>query len=213
LSVRRSTDRRPTLPRPLRSSLLALLVAAACTSPGAGGRPASTAHRAPSASPDAPRFAQHGVSFSYPSGWTPTETADASASTGSRLWSAALALDARNIVSVSTYRIGTSITEANVAARSSEVRAQLESVVAQAGGSLRSGPTSLRMAGLPALAFEARVRTPAGRRLGSRLVLAFDGTTEYFVNCQSDAAGRGAVRSACDQIVSTFDISVAASQD
>ena len=46
-----------------------------------------------------------------------------------------------------------------------------------------------------------------GTRYTSTIVLVFNGTTEYLVNCQYTAAKAAAVTRACDQVVGSFHIS------
>ena len=45
-----------------------------------------------------------------------------------------------------------------------------------------------------------------GTRYTSTIVLAFNGTTEYFVNCQYTAAKAAGVMRACDQVVGSFHV-------
>ncbi len=199
------------LTRPLRVTILAMtaiaLLAPACTS-GDGGPPSGTIVSASSdaSSTPGPTYRGNGVTFSYPSGWKILDDVSTSASTGDQVWSTAVGLDGRNLVSVARYRLSIPIDDENIATRTEAIRAQLENLFAQAGGSLTSGPARLRMADLPALAFVGRAHDPSGRQVEERLVLAFDGTTEYFVNCQYDDGTRAEVLAACDLVVSSFRV-------
>jgi hypothetical protein len=191
--------------------LAAALSATACTSSSADGRvdhpPAGDAATTPAVDRAGGRtFSDEGVSFSYPRRWRPLDLTDSSASTGSQVWSRTFGVDGRNIATVAAYELGTSITEANIDARSPAIREQLDSLFAQAGGALETGPTVAEMGGLPALSFTGTARNPSGHTVHSRLILAFDGTTEYFVNCQYDDGGRDEMLSACDRLVSTFTV-------
>ena len=64
------------------------------------------------------------------------------------------------------------------------------------------------MAGLPALRFRV-TGTVRWHPLHSTHVFAFNGTTEYLVNCQYTAAKAAEVTQACDQVVGSFHISKA----
>src|SRR5260221_13657869 len=61
------------------------------------------------------------------------------------------------------------------------------------------------MAGLPGLLFHV-TGTTGGTRYQSRLVAAFTGTTEYFVNCQYTPAKAVEVEQACNQVVGSFRV-------
>jgi hypothetical protein len=203
-------------PLRLAAALLVVVLAApaACTSArdaGTGPSPASSPGTGPASTTPSPAargrtFAGNGVSFSYPEGWRPLTLRDSSAAAGSPLWSRTLGLDGRNIVTVSAFALDTPITGANLESRSASIRAQLESLFAQAGGALVGGPTPQPMGGLPGLSFTGTAKTPNGEPVHSRLVLAFDGATEYFINCQYDERGREQIVSGCDLIVSTFTV-------
>jgi hypothetical protein len=60
--------------------------------------------------------------------------------------------------------------------------------------------------GLPALRLEATARDPAGVRVRSRSILVFDGTIEYFVDCQVTTEGAEEMKRGCDQVVSSFQV-------
>jgi hypothetical protein len=199
--------------RPLRAAALAAIVlsALACTDTSdgtgaTGASPAETSPGSPSAAAAGTTFAGHGVSFTYPKGWREFELSDSSASAGSVDWEETVGLDGRNIVSVARYTLGISITDANIEARTDSIGSQIENLFVQAGGALTDGPTTERLAGLPALSFTGNVRTPNGRSMRTRLVLAFDGTTEYAVNCQYDERAHAEVEAGCDRIASTFTV-------
>ena len=59
------------------------------------------------------------------------------------------------------------------------------------------------MAGLPALTYaEVPVASVEGGQ--SRLVVVFDGRTEYLINCQSTPEKRSEINEACDLAVETL---------
>jgi hypothetical protein len=194
--------------------LIALLVAlaTACTS-SSGSAPSSTSSPTPASSPAATTpassgqtYRDHGVSFSYPAGWQRMRLSDSSASTGTFDWTATVGIDPRNIVNVSRSTIGTSITPANIAAKTGSITLQIRSLFTQAGGSLSAGPETEDVAGLPALRYTGDARTPAGGAVHTRLILVFAGTTEYAVACQYDDRGADRMLAGCDEVVSTFSV-------
>jgi hypothetical protein len=199
--------------RPLRAVAVGATVvfAATCTdSSGGAGGPVLPAPETPAGSPSTSAagtmFAGHGVSFTYPKGWKQFELSDSSASTGNVNWEETVGIDGRNIVSVARYTLGVSVTDANIGERTESIGSQIESLFTQAGGALSEGPTHERLAGLPALSFTGSVRTPNGRAMRTRLVLAFDGTTEYAVNCQYDERARAEIEAGCDRVASTLTL-------
>jgi hypothetical protein len=80
--------------------------------------------------------------------------------------------------------------------------ADLESLLPQAGLAVHGTPEKVTMAGLPGL----RVRV-TGTGYASTLVFAFNGTTEYEVNCQYTAGMGARVGQACDQVTGSFHVS------
>jgi hypothetical protein len=78
---------------------------------------------------------------------------------------------------------------------------QLESVAQQAGLAVQGTPEKITMAGLPALRFRFTETGSASTR-----VFAFNGTTEYAVNCQYTAGMAAEVTRGCDQVVGSFQL-------
>ena len=61
----------------------------------------------------------------------------------------------------------------------------------------------MTVGGLPGVAYDATsISEPPGGQ--SRLVYLFEGTTEYFINCQSTPENRGAAVEACDGVLATL---------
>jgi hypothetical protein len=146
------------------------------------------------------------VTFQYPADWNPVQTSGSSASQGSQAWSEAFGIDNANFVVVSQYGVNLSITPSNIDQHTSELTTQIQSLFTQAGGSMQSGPTKLTMAGFPALGYSGTAVNPQAVSVKTRIVLAFNGKTEYFVNCQSTGDSNDALDTGCEQIVSTFSV-------
>ena len=150
-------------------------------------------------------FSGHGISFEYPADWDKIEDTSTSASTGNQVWNESYGLDATNLVAVSLYSIGAEVTTKNIQRFESDITRAIKGVVEQAGGSLEGDPAPLTVAGLPTLDYRASgITTVDEATVDSRIVLMFDGASEYFLNCQYTDAERQAVEDACQQVLDTF---------
>jgi hypothetical protein len=176
-------------------------------SSGASSNPsAASTNASGSATGSGQTFNGHGVSFQYPSDWKSISISGESASQGSEVWSEAFGIDDGNFALVRQYNINLSITSSNIDQHTSELTTQIQNLFTQAGGSMQSGPTKLTMGGFPALGYSGTAVNPQADSVKTRIVLAFNGTTEYFVNCQSSGSDTSALDAGCDQIVSTFTV-------
>jgi hypothetical protein len=183
---------------------------------GACGKDTTTTTAPASAPPSAPTTTQpsasgttfngHGISFSYPSEWKSLQISGTSASQGSQLWSETFGPDEANFVTVSQYQVNIPITTQNIDQHSDELTTQIQQLFTQAGGSMQSGPTKSTMAGFPALGYSGTAVNPQAVSVKSRILLAFNNTTEYFVNCQSTGDSTTAIDAGCDQVVSSFTV-------
>lgn len=190
--------------------LALVLLLPACTGDGtrSDGSPppaATTASPSPTAGGPGRTFEGEGVSFTYPKDWAELELVGTTASAGNALWGVTVGIDKVNFVSVSAYGINVPVTAETMDEQAGRIARQIEALFQQAGGELLAGPTVATMAGLPALGFTGTARNPNGDLVTSRLVLAFDAATEYFVNCQHDDAGAAEVLAGCDRIVASFE--------
>lgn len=202
------------------AALIGLALVAAACSKGSDSAPSPTSSASPtssvsssgspsassSVSASATTFTGNGVSFDYPSDWQQFTLTGTTAQSGSSLWTETVGTDPINFASVAGYTINIPITADNIAAQKDALSQQIKGLFQQAGGAMTGGPTDETMAGFPALGFTGTAKNPNGATVSSRLVLAFDGTTEYFVNCQFDDTGQTAILAGCDQIVSTFTV-------
>lgn len=147
----------------------------------------------------------NGVSFDYPAGWREDSAEMGVTSGGDALWSTAVALGERDLVTVQVYQLNRPVTEQNLDAVKPELEQLVGQLAAQIGGSVQSGPDEVTVAGMPGVRFEV-TGTESGIPFESTLVFAFADMTEYFINCQhteenADEIGRG-----CEQIVRTFTL-------
>jgi hypothetical protein len=170
--------------------------------------PTTPASTTPPASPRAEAYSDNRVSFDYPLGWQSLNITSSSASTnGSVVWQEAFGPGpGSDFVSVTDYSINASITADNIDQEEPPTTDSITSLFQQAGGSLTSGPDRITMGGLPALGYAGTALDPDGNQVDVRMVLAYDGTTEYYVNCQGSGEGATAIAAACDQIVGSFTL-------
>jgi hypothetical protein len=151
----------------------------------------------------------HGITFQYPTGWHRLAPGASTARAGNQLWTTwvgpARAMSA-DVVIVSAYRLPVAVTPRNLAAARPSIEAAVRQLVRQSGGRVLSGAARTRLGGLPAYRFRIRARAFGGRTVESRLVLAFRGRTEYFLNCQHQVGGSRAraIGAGCDRIVASF---------
>jgi uncharacterized RDD family membrane protein YckC len=151
-------------------------------------------------------YRAHGVSFDYPAGWQEVGYTNAEYGGAAKLWATAVGPGMPYaIILVEAYRVGLAVTAQNIDAG---VPA-LESLLQQAGETVQGTPEKITMAGLPGLRF--RVTGTVDRtRYADTLVLAFNGTTEYFVRCEYTTGMAAEVGRACDQVVGSFHAGKAA---
>jgi hypothetical protein len=79
-------------------------------------------------------------------------------------------------------------------------------VFQQAQGEITKGPEPATVDGLPAVRFEASAVAVNGRRTQSQLVLVFDGTTTYSLNCQYTPDRAAEMKAGCAQAVASFQV-------
>jgi len=191
-----------------------LLVLTACSGNGGGGSSPSATTSGGASGSGSPTssmstvktYSGHGISFRYPKAWKELTMSGTTASSGKQLWNETVGMDGINFVTVSGYTINIPITAGNIDEQKDIIGQQIATLFERAGGGLERGPTDETLAGLPALGFTGTALNPSGEEVSSRLVLAFDRLTEYFVNCQYDSSGEDEILEGCDQIVSTFSI-------
>jgi uncharacterized RDD family membrane protein YckC len=150
----------------------------------------------------------HGVSFSYPANWS-DETAqeNTSGSVGNPLWTAAFGPGTQHdLIVVEAYRGDFPVTAQNV----DDLMLVISAKVTQAGATIHGTDQKITVDGMPGFRIHA-TGTAQGARFESMLVFAFNGATEYFVNCQYTPAKAAEVKSACDQVVGSFQVGKAAS--
>lgn len=193
------------------SLLMAVSVLAAC-SKSTSTPVASSAPEKPSMSDTAtaaPTMAgktmsDHGVTFSYPDSWETITGSKTTASAGSASWSESVGVSPVDLVLVSEYPLNVSVDPANLDPIEAEATSTMGSLFQQGGGTMVSGPTRSTMGGFPSLEYTGTVTSPEGTAVTSRVILAFNGTAEYFVNCQYSDSQQEEITAGCDQVVQSF---------
>lgn len=152
-------------------------------------------------------YAGNGVSFRYPQGWR--QITPRSGARG--LWTAMIAppgSSGADVVFVTGYRTPKAITKKNLASKKPGITSTVAGVAQDAGGALLSGPTSVKMGGLPGYAYRVSVLLNKNHPGASRLVLVWKGKTEYFLNCQHLLNGNlgPEIERGCRMIVASFSL-------
>lgn len=102
-----------------------------------------------------------------------------------------------NGIFLATYTTSEPITDQNI----DQAKAALDRLVAQADPSAKG--TVGEVGGFPSVSFDAvPVSDPSDAE--TNVVALFDGTSEYFINCQWTSDHEDEVKDACDQLRSTL---------
>jgi len=145
----------------------------------------------------------HGVSFDYPAGWQKEDLPASAAS--SWLWRTTFGPGTEaDLIAVEAHRLRIPIGAGNLAEASSQLQPMVRRSFAQEGGTMQAGPQQITVGRLPALRFQGTRTRQDGTIIGNTLLFAFNGTTEYAINCQHTRAHAGEVEQACGQVMRTF---------
>jgi hypothetical protein len=139
------------------------------------------------------------ITFEYPDDFEESDDVTISEQRGSRAEeSRAVGLDEDNGIIVQRYALERSINQDNLNLAKAEFDALVEALSPDAAKG-----KATEIAGLPALRYpNVPVRTIEDGR--SRLIVLFDGRTEYLINCQSTPDKRAEVEEACDMALNTL---------
>jgi len=142
------------------------------------------------------------ISFDYPAGMTEHSDLNIATRVGAsstRDVDVAEALADHDMIVVERHELGAMVTPADL----DRVKVRFDALVSQLAGQPASG-TELTVAGLPALSYSVPVRTIATGQ--SHYIVIFDGATQYSLNCQSTAAHRTEMASACRTALDTLHL-------
>ncbi len=157
-------------------------------------------------------YRDHGVSFDFPTTWQRGVTQEAEASAGNEdvQWSTAVgpagSAGGVDAVLIFTYRLNLPVTPEVMDAAEAEFTSLLGQLADQVDGSVTAGPQRFSTPQeLPGLRYQM-AGTIDGVRYESSLILIFDGTTEYFINCQYTASLAAEIQRGCEQVVSSLRV-------
>jgi hypothetical protein len=85
------------------------------------------------------------------------------------------------------------------------VQPLVEDLARDTGGRVIDGPATESMGGLPAVRYEVSIPREGGGQIGATLYFAFEGSTQYFVDCQSTPTFAAEIARGCTEIVSSFE--------
>jgi hypothetical protein len=140
-----------------------------------------------------------GVTFKYPSDFKPIKSISFGQSAGADAAArGGVSVDAVNAIIVSRYDLKATIDKDNLA----KFKREVDDVIAKLAGKPVSGG-EVEYGGLPGYEYSISLTKPPNGL--SRLVVLFDQTTEYLVNCQSTPAKRDQVEEACRKALDTLD--------
>jgi hypothetical protein len=151
-------------------------------------------------------FEGSGVRFEYPADWRAIDEVTSRATLGEPLSRIVVGIDGANFVLVSTYRVTADITEGNVDDYVAQAVGEIGDAIREGGGRLTEEPTRIPLGELPAVRLRASGSNPDGVAVIDTIVVAFRGTTEYFVNCQHTPDHAEEIGKGCDRIVETFEV-------
>ena len=155
-------------------------------------------------------FDGDGYSFTYPGDWNEIVGVESAASGPEGLGPSNFfgpGSTAENSLHVAVTEDIPRVTDANLDDAKAQVAQQLAQTAEQAGAEM-SEPTDTTFAGLPGFRAEAsgRISVTTGERFRSELIVAFDETAIYFLNCQFTPEGAEEMKRGCDQVVESFQV-------
>jgi PsbP len=149
-------------------------------------------------------FEGDGFSFTYPGEW---RKSDFDVQFGQPVTTDAFApAEGADVLLVGVGHLNAPVTEQNIEGLSHEFAAQIDHQSRQLKGRITNGPSRTTVGGLPALSFGVSAVNKSGTRTQSRLILVFDGRTQYFLNCQYTPSGAEEMKSGCDLVVESFQV-------
>ena len=131
-------------------------------------------------------YRANGVSFNYPAAWTEYGTGNGESS-APPLWTTTVGPDPSTPsdgITVTAYLVNQTVAAQSIGTLTPAIESYVKQLYGQAGGRMQAGPEKITMAGKPAVRFRATGFLTDGTPFTSTIVFAFNGTTEYEVNCQ-----------------------------
>jgi hypothetical protein len=138
------------------------------------------------------------VRFAYPKEFKPVQVRIGSSAGARPAAQKAIGLKGENVIIVTRYNLQRRVTKSNM----KDIRPEADKLFSQLAGKQVKAEEAT-VAGLPALRYEPfdLAQIKGGQ---SRLLVVFDGVTEYLINCQSTADQRKLVNEGCDMVHSSL---------
>ena len=156
-------------------------------------------------------FHGHGISFRYPKNWAKATSTGVSSQDRSAAWTEAFSPPSSSkadAVFISESKTPVAITRPKLAAYASDIANTVSQLAKRAGGSLLAGPKLVSMGGLPGYSFRISAKTSGGVDSESRILMIWNGTTEYLLNCQHQTGGKAVaeIERGCKMIIASFKV-------
>jgi hypothetical protein len=155
---------------------------------------------------DTQTFSGHGVSFDYPGDWQALGPASFQVNSGDVTWSESFGVEAgSNGAIVTEYALQKDVSSVSDAALRTELDNLFKSTVNQAGGTITKPISPTTVNGTPGyqVSFTA---TAGGTDLTTDMVLVFQGTQQWNIQCQYTADQQETILPGCQDIWNTFTI-------
>lgn len=151
-------------------------------------------------------YSDHGVSFDYPSDWQDFGPATFEVASGDVQWSESFGASAGSSGAIVTeYALKKDVGSVSEADLQAELDQLFTSTVAQANGELTQPLAPTTVNGLPGYQVSF-TSTTGGLDLTTDMVLVFQGTQQWNIQCQYAAAEQQDVLPGCEQIWNSFTV-------
>lgn len=155
-------------------------------------------------------YKEHGISLKVPDGWKRDSKVSYTTKTGNEIRSEGFAPAAgENVVSVTAYSTKIAVTQKNAEAYAPHVTAVMKNLFAAGGVTMLGDPVVTSLTGLAG--YRSEITFPSSSSsatLDSRLLLLWNGHTEYYFTCQFEKNGsRSAeIKRGCSTIENSFKL-------
>jgi hypothetical protein len=151
-------------------------------------------------SDNAASFRAHGVAFEYPGDWQRMDAATSRIAQARPRWTAAVGVNENNLVSLGAYHLAFPVTRANFEQFAEELTNRVAKVARDTNSRLVGDAETTTLGDLPGFRFRI-----SGAKRENRLVIAFDGTTEFLLECRRTEEFRDEIDEGCEQVVKSFE--------
>jgi hypothetical protein len=191
----------------IAGGLIAAVVAVvAVVSLTGGNDESSTTAGSSSVSAEDGSFSGHGVSFDYPSDWQDFGPPTFQVASGDVQWSESFGASIGSSGAIVTeYALKKDVGSVSEADLQAELDQLFTSTVAQANGELIAPLAPTTVNGMPGY-MVSFTSTTGGIDLTTDMVLIFQGTQQWNIQCQYTAEEQQSIRPGCEQIWNSFTV-------